>query len=266
MKGKLRIQLLTKEGIPVSDRLIDQTTEFYQGPKEPHDGQMKIEFHLTCQDDTNKAIDYLKKLTGLLPIETKTTATRGPKTKTTIIDDADDKSRENFIIETVNSSKNQDEFINTLRKLDYRFVNSDMLKTMIPEAYKIKEVHLGKYDWLIQRTREAKDPRNDRFDLTIIMGISIMDKRNPKIVVYLFGEFWKSFKLEVPKKNPITQRNTNLIKYPHYMTYDEREKWGIEHRMMKLNPEKKATKFYKRWVKDVTVPDELKLDPPYEKR
>lgn len=260
MKSKVRIQLLSEEGIPLSDRLVDQTIEFYQGPKEKHDGQIRIEFNLANQEEAKKASEYLQKLSGLIPI-TKITTTKGPKAKTTSapIDDSDPQHRENFIEQTIKDSKDQDEFIKLLRKEDFRFMVSDMLKTLIPEAYKIKGIHYEKYDWLVKRIREAKDPRNDKFDLTIIIGISMMDSRNPKMVVYIFGEFWKSFKLDIPKKNPITQKNTNLIKYPHYMTYDERFKWGVEHRMLLNNPEKSPTKFYKRWIKDVIVPDELQL-------
>lgn len=266
MKSKLRIQLLSPEGVPISDRLVDQATEFYQGPKENHDGQIKIEFNFATKDEVSKAIDYLKKLIGQIPLETKTTAPRGAKPKTVVLSDTDDDARENFISNSIQNSKNQDEFIIALRKQDFRFVNSDMLKTMIPDKYTIKKIHLEKYDWLIQRIKEAKDPRNDKYDLTLIIGICIMDKRNPKLVVYIFGELFKTYKLEIPKKNPITQKNTNLIKYPHYMTYDERFKWGVEHRLLFSDSEKKATKFYKRWVKDVTVPDELKLEPSHEKR
>lgn len=261
MKSKVRIQLLTPEGGLISDRLVDQTTEFYTGPKEKHDGPIRIEFNLTCGDEVEKSITYLQKLTGLLPIAAKVTTTSAKAAESDLPDD-----RKAMVAEFVNKAKDQDSFITELRKLDYRFVNSEMLKTMVPPKYKIKERHYEKYDWLIRRMREAKDPRNDRFDLTVIIGIVIMDKRDPRMVVYLFGEFEKSYKLAIPEKNPMTQKQTNLIKYPHYMVYAEREKWGIEHRTMLIQPEKKATKFYKRWVRDVKVPDELKLDPPYEKR
>ena len=58
----------------------------------------------------------------------------------------------------------------------------------------------------------------------------------------------------------MTFKQTNLIKYPHYMVYEDREKWGIEHRMLLQNPERKPSKFYVRWAKDVQVGDELNLN------
>ena len=66
------------------------------------------------------------------------------------------------------------------------------------------------------------------------------------------GKFEGIKKLALPKK-PMTFKQTNLIKYPHYMEYDEREKWGIEHKLLKENPERKPSKFYNRWAKDIEV-------------
>jgi len=139
-------------------------------------------------------------------------------------------------------------------------MESDRLKQLIPEAYSIKDIHLAKYQWMVRVAKRAKDPRNDKFDLPLLIGISIMEKesRTDKMVIYLNGTFSKSEKLEVPK-NAMTFRQTNLIKYPHYMTYEEREKWGIEHRLLLSNPTKSPSKFYLRWSRDVKVGDELKL-------
>lgn len=260
MIKKLRIQLFNLEGIQISDRLVDQKTEFYQGPKEKHLGPMRVEFSLSDRSDIPGAIEYLNKLALDMPIEKKETKGPGrPKSSETFIPD---NSREILIEESFKNSKDQDAFIKLLREQhDFIFMDSDRLKMLIPETYTIKERYLEKYQWLVRCTKRAKDPRNDKFDLALLIGIVILPEsdRTNKMVIYLNGEFYKTLKLEVPK-NAITFKQTNLIKYPHYMTYEEREKWGIEHRLLLQNVDKKPSKFYVRWAKDVQVGDELKLN------
>lgn len=257
---KIRVQLFTKEGTPIVDRLVDQNTEFYQGPKESHDGPIRIEFTLEDRADVDKCIDYLSKLTGKLPIETKVTTGRGrPRTVTT--DFVPDNSREVMLEEALASSKDQDIFIKKMRnEHDFVFLDKDFLTSIIPEAYKIKDRHLDKYQWLVRLTRKAKDPRNDKYDLALLIGITILpdNSRNDKMAIYFNGTLDRIEKLPIPEK-PITFKQTNLIKYPHYMIQEEREKWGFEHRVLLNDPTKKPTKFYLRWAKDVVVGDELKL-------
>lgn len=262
MVKKTRIQLFSPEGVPVNDRLVDQTTEFYNGPKEKHDGPIKIEFTLETSDDVTKCIEYLSKLTGKLPIAAKESKGRGrPSGTSKVLDFVPDNSREVMLQEALSSSKNQDIFIKKLREEhDFVFVDSDRLKGLIPETYSIKERHLEKYQWLIRLSRKAKDPRNDKFDLALIIGIIILpdSNRDEKMVIYEHGAYTRTEKLEVPK-NGMTFKQTNLIKYPHYMIQEEREKWGIEHRLLFNDPKKKPSKFYMRWAKDIQVGDELKL-------
>lgn len=268
MKSKIRVTLLSPEGVIISDRLVDQATEFYQGPKEVHKGPLRLELNLMEEADIEKAQLYLNQLVGKVPkttIAPKTKANTGSKVIMSKEEDSLE-TREAYIEEIYSKSKDQDDFIKKLRGEGFRFLHSEMLEDIKPKGYKIKAIHLKKYQWLVRLTREAKDPKNDRYDLTTIIGISILDKRTPRILLYLFGEYHKTYKLEVPKKDPIGQKNTNLIKYPHYMVHEERFKWGNEHRILLNNPDKKPTKFYVRWIKDVIVPDELKLTKPYDER
>lgn len=258
MVKKLRIQLFNENGLPISDRLVDQKTEFYQGPKEKHEGPIRVEFTLENKMDVNDCIDYLQKMVGVLPIEQKTTQGRGrPSLQKDFVPD---NSRE-ILLQDALKSKDQDAFINLLRnEHDFVFVDSDRLKMLIPDAYSIKKRHLDKYQWLVRLTKQAKDPRNDKFDLALLIGLTILpeSERDEKFVVYMNGEFSSNHKLDLPK-NAMTFKQTNLIKYPHYMIYEEREKWGIEHRLLLQTPEKKPSKFYMRWAKDIQVGDELKL-------
>lgn len=260
MVKKLRIQKLDENGITIEDRLVDQTNEFYIGPKDKHLGPLKIELCLFNPEDVEASIAYLLKLKGDLPIETKTTETRGrKKAESTVYSNV---SREQALKESLEQSKDQDEFITKLRELGFVFVESDRLTTLLPESYEIKARHLENYQWMIKVIKTAKDPRNDKFDPSLIVGIHIMykDKRSDKMVIYMNGELEKTIKKELPsEKKRFDFLNTNLIKYPHYMTYEEREKWGVEHRLLLNNPERQPSKFYQRWEKDVTVGEELQI-------
>lgn len=257
MSNKMRIQLLTPEGIVISDRLVDQNTEFYQGPKEKHESGFRIELVLDNQSDVDKAIEYLQKLSGKLPIEIKGVQGRKPTNNKVQLND---NSREILFRESYDQAKDQDDFIKILRDKDFVFVTSEHLKTIIPESYSISSRKLESYEWLIRCIKLAKDPRADKFDPTILIGIKILSERSDKMVLYMNGEIWKEkLSLKVPE-NAIGFKKTNLIKYPHYMTYEEREKWGIEHRALLNNPEKKKSKFYLRWEKDIKLSDEQKLN------
>ena len=260
MIKKIRIKKLNNEGVVLEDRMVDQNTEFNIGPKEKHDGPLNIELVLEDSSDVDRFTDYLKKLSGSLPIPMKTeVGKRGRKPNAEKV--IDENFRENFILQTLEKSKNQDTFISTLRSNDFVFIESDHLLTIIPEAYKIKSIHLDKYQWMLLQTKLAKNPKADKFDPSVLVGITILPDsgRSEKMVWYKNGEYAGRLESEVPSKNPLSFMETNLIKYPHYLNYEEREKWGIEHRLLLNEPEKKPSKFYLRWVSEIKVPTELQL-------
>jgi len=264
IKPNLRIQLFTEEGGMVSERMVAQLPEFYNGPKDKHKGPMRIEFTFNERSDVESAMDYLKRLALDLPIKT-VKGVQGRKAKELDNDAGSDETKETIITRIFESAEDQDDFIKKLRDIGFYFVVSDYLPHIIPEAYNIKERHLERYQWLIRRTKEAKDPKNDKYDPQILVGLQIMDDRHNKVVIYLYGELHTSWNIPVPSKKAINAKKTNLIKYPHYMTEDERFKWGTEHRLLhttiKSGKERKPSKFYLRWFKDVKVGDELYINP-----
>lgn len=261
MLKKIRIRKLGNEGEVLDDRLVAQDSEFMIGPKETHDGPLCIEVTLSEQADIDKFINYLQKLTGSLPIIKTTPGKRGRKPIEGLGKVIDENFRERVIDEAMKASKNQDDFIKYLRNVGFVFVESDRLKTIIPESYEIKPVHLKTYQWMLLQTKLAKNPKADKFDPSLLVGITILPEgeRKPKMVLYKNGKYSGKDELPVPTNNPLTFMETNLIKYPHYLTYEEREKWGIEHRLLLDNPEKQPSKFYNRWAKEITVPTELQL-------
>lgn len=255
-----RIQLFDDSGI-ISDRLVKQGPEFYLGPKEVHKGPMRIEFTFSDKDDVDGAINYIKCLRGDLPLKNKTTSGVAKKSVSEKNDTDFDDNKEKLVIKTIEDNKdNQDTLIMNLRDMGFVFIESNFLKHIIPEAYSIKELHLNKYEWLVKRIKLAKDPKNDKYDPQILVGISIMNKRSDRVILYSYGEYKSKYISKVPEKKALKLTKTNLIKFPPYMEEDERLKWGFEHRILFNDKNKKPSKFYMRWSKDVIVGDELKIE------
>ena len=68
-KPKLRITLLTEDGVPTSDRLVDAYTELNTGPKLQHHGPVRIEVTLANTNDVNLFKTYMDRLSGTLPLK-----------------------------------------------------------------------------------------------------------------------------------------------------------------------------------------------------
>lgn len=261
VEKNIRIQTFSKEGFLESDRMVKQFPEFYAGPKGVHNGPLRIEFTMVDQDDINGAIEYLKRICGDLPLKVKgdkTTTTR--KASGIDTDDQFQDDKKIIVEELLSRNKNnQDNVIKELREMGFVFVTGDFLKFVIPGTYKIKDIHRDQYQWLVRRIKEAKDPKNDKYDPQILIGLKILNKRSDRVLTYLYGELNSKESIPVPKKNPMKASKTNLLKFPTYMKEDERLKFGQEHRLLFNNPERKPSKFYMRWYKDVKVGDELKI-------
>jgi len=256
LKKNILIQLYDDSGM-ISERMVQQTAEFYAGPKAKHTGPMRISFTMDNKDDIEGAIKYLEQLALDAPL--KAIVKPGRVTQT-VKEPSLDNSLEVLLEDAKKAAKgDQDKFIEYLRRLDFVFLDSDNLLLNIPETYKVKKIYLEKYQWLIRRSKIAKDPRNDKYDPQLFIGISIFGDRDVRMVIYLYNAAKKKLRIPFNKREAMDFTKTNLIKYPHWMNADERLKWGIEHRVLFNNPEKNRSKFYDRWSKDIKVGDELKL-------
>ena len=88
-------------------------------------------------------------------------------------------------------------------------------------------------------------------------GFSILGGPSKKIVPYLYKERKKPLRAQVGK-NVISFSQAEFTKLPKYMREDERIKFSTEQRQLLLNPEKKPSKFFMRWVDDAVFPDSIK--------
>lgn len=260
IQKNVSIQLFDEEGRILSERLVKQDPEFAIGPKEAHGGPLRIQFTMLESTDVEKAITYLQKLVGSLPLSSPNKP-RGRAPGSTTVATKEDINRYQILLDEalLAHPNNQDKFINFLREMGYIFVTGEFLKLVIPETYVIKEKYLKDYQFLIKRIKEAKDPRNDKFDPVLMFGIKIIESRHERILTIMNGEVTKA-KIALPETKAMTVKSTNLLKYPAYMTEEERYKFGIEHRTLFRDEKKKPTKFYMRWFKDVKIGDELKFD------
>lgn len=265
-KPKLRITLLEDNGAVIQDRLVDATTEYYAGPKIQHSGPIRIETTLTNTQDIESFKKYLDQLTGALPIKAPSAGRGRPSMATQANTDS---PREDIIEEVkkmASEGKNQTEVIEYLRKLGFVFILAEDFLYYFPDlldSFNHKDIgdptdnkqYPNSLAWMVRCIRRAKDPRTDKFDPMIFFGFNIQ-KPSRKVVPYLYKERKEPIKVETGKK-VISFNTVEFTKLPVYMQEQERLKFSVEQRQLLLNPDKKPSKFFLRWVKDAKFPDSI---------
>ena len=264
VKPKMRIQLLDEDLRTLNDRLVDQTMEFTQGPKEKHTKPIKLEVILTSQNDITGLKTYLDALAGSLPL--KEVGTRGrPQGQTKELESP----REDIMLQVENMIKaeeTQDKVIKYLRDLGFVFLlTEDVIYYDASMANKFKGKHIGasnrngqypdaKYQWMLRRIKTAKMPISDKYDPLIIFGFDLMKGESSRIVCYLIRDFQWAKKAKVTDKRTQTFANFEMVKYPAFLIEEERLKLSTEIRQLTLDSNKKPTKFFLRFLPDITIP------------
>lgn len=260
-KPKIRIQLLDDESRVLDDRMVDQYTELINGPKKTHDGPIRVDLTLMNQQDIDLFKEYLDKLKGKLPI--KEIQSRGrPSTNQNL---SLESPREDILV-NVEKIEDQDEVIKYLRDLGFVFLLTEDFKTYFPEfEFENRDIgkpnnsgqYLDSYSWMVRCIKRAKDPKSDKYDKMIIFGFSLIKGRSSKIVPYLYGERKKPLRIPVKDNTSISfSKVTELTKFPVYMVEAERLKFSTEMRQLMLSPDKKPSKFFLRWYRDVKFSEE----------
>ena len=256
IKRKMRIQVFDEHGGITEDRLVAQMPEFYKGPEEPYPNGFRVEFHIGDSDDAAKAIDYLRKCSGMVPLNT---SKKGRKSTIEQEEDQAVEMSDNQRIELIRHLLNradQDKLITELRANNFRFISSEFAEELGIVIGESDDTKIGvrkrlydEYSWMVRTVRIAKDPINDKYDPTVVFGIKIWGERSEKVYVYLYKKLHKRAKVDLPVKAEVNPKNTTAVKYPTYMTYEERSKWRKEHRKVQNGAE--PSKFYERWTPDI---------------
>jgi hypothetical protein len=245
MEPKIRVKLLDKNLVPISDRLVDQAVEFNQGPKDKHNGSIMLEVTLTKQEDTDKLKAYLDQLSGTLPL--------GVKTKTTKKELDVNAYKE--ILRDIRKKPSIEKVTDYLDSLDFRFVTYQHLRELNSDGkYPYDVAHLKKSDqYMIRCSRIAVDPKNDKFDFTMIFSLGLF-KRRKNITIYKKGKEYKTLKINWDKPDGFNMKEKKVPqKYPKYMTIEERKKYrGLERKHELDKPlGKYDLQFFERWKPEV---------------
>lgn len=247
-KKKLRIQLFDDEGFQVQDRLVEQDIELYQGPKDVHKGPMRIEVNLWEQKDIDGFIEYLKKMRGELPMH----APGKHKPKKTGSKIALEPQHREQILDYIKGLETQDKVIAYLREEGFEFVTYEYLESLeLADKTGIIDKHKEKYQWMLKLVKKAKNPLNSKYDPTLCFGFKIVGKKLESFVIYLYGEKHSVQKKPWKDTKKLSFKNTEMINFPPYMMQEEKDKFRAELAHYRQYPEKKLSKFFKRWMKDV---------------
>jgi hypothetical protein len=249
IEKKLRIQLFDNDFNMLSDRLISQNIELTNGPKEKHNGPLKVELSLFEQEDVEKALIYLNKLKGNLPLEKKEKKIKSKEINV--------ESREELLKVVVNEANDQEQLIKILRLKGFKFLTYDHIKDM-GLGIDIKPIHED-YQFMLYCLKEAKIASNDKYDPKLVFGIKILGDKVNKIQIYLHGEFKEKITMDWPSKIKVSFQKMDLIKFPPYMKSEERLKFRNELRMLHNNTEKIPSKFFGRWIDDVEFKDKEEI-------
>lgn len=252
---KIRVQLFDEESRLISDKLYKQGSELISGPKFTHNGPMRIEITMDNQEDIERAITYIKKLSGMLPLEAKKEKKKVGK----IESDSDDYIES--MMDMITECKDQDELISNLRNQGFVFVTRDLLHNMErfeKVNWEEEDWRTDKYQYMVRLIKESKNPMLDKFDPTFIVGIKIYKKRSDEVKFYKFGELTNNLDIPVPGKAKESFTTQKLHIFPEFMSEKEKERFRREYRDMERDPDKEPTPFYLRWYKWVQTSQPLK--------
>ena len=166
----------------------------------------------------------------------------------------------------VKDGANQPQVIKYLRDLGFVFILTEDLLYYFPDfPFKSKDIgtptdtgqYPESYSWCIRRIRKGKDPKTDKYDPMIMFGFKIINGPSRKVIPYLYKERKDILKI-IPPKKALSFSEVEFTKYPKYMTAEERLKFSTEIRQLILTKDKKPSKFFLRWYRDVEFPDSIK--------
>lgn len=247
---KMRIKLYDPNWLLLSDRLVTQSIEFKKGPQETHKGPIVTEFTLGSSQEANDAIAYLGRLIGNLPL-TKVEQ-KIPKALKKAMADKD--PLKELMDTVIAKSKTQEALINNLQEYGFKFTDYQFLCDLkhTEEGFaKMIEPKYHERAFLTRLIKEAKNPKNDKYDTRLVFIFELGRDRIESVPYYFFGEK-KLIKLPWKDKKGINFKKPEfLFIFPEFMDEHERMVWRMERKKVDADPNYKPSKIYTKWVKYV---------------
>ena len=264
--SKIRISLYEPNSpIPTSDRLVENNLEFLNGPKEKWDGPIGISIVLENKQEAEGLITYLQQLALDLPISEKAKKTTERKIQSTSL--LEQEPLQELLNHAFLKNKNQEDLIQYLRNLNFVFITQDHLKDINDKQgtpWELKRITKPKvkgfktphenWQFMVRQLKLAKDPKNDKYDTQLALGIKLVGNRFPKVHIYLYGKYSETKELHWANAKEINFKvKQKFYKFNEAMTYEDRAKWRLEDRKMQAEPGLEPSKFYLRWKDYVTI-------------
>jgi len=249
LQKRLSIQLFDEEGRVIMDtKTVGQDQEFSKGPTEQLKEGHSIRMEVTIQNskDLDKLEDYLRQLRGLVPIHLRKKKGELPELEN---------PREELLATALDKSTTQDELIDYLREFGYVFVTTEFIEWKEMDI-ELRDRDKDKYQWFMRRMKKAKDPKSDKYDPSLAFGMQVWGEPTETIVIYLNNIYHKRIKLEPIASQEHVLEKSEMVKFPHYMEEDEKERFRKEHRLLQEDKEREPSKFYIRWEKWIEFPNE----------
>lgn len=220
MKPKIRIKLLDDNLTVISDRLVDQYTEFNTGPKDIHEGKLSIEFTIENAGDIESLKDYLDQLQGKVPIKPQETRGRKPKTSTKKTPQVVE------VYKTIKSTGSIEKIIEYLQTLNFRFISYQYLEDLyteglIPMVPNTKDKH-----FMVRRYHTAVNPLKDKYDFSMMVAINLFNKTNE---VKVYKDFKPKSKLKAQWTSTAhfkrAKEKEKPRSFPQSLSIEDRKTW-----------------------------------------
>lgn len=243
----MRVTLMTSELVPTSDRLIDQYQEFIDGPKEVHKGPVRLEVTLWNEDSFLKLKEYLDKLKGLIPLD---------EVKKKVLN-TNKVNPYKEVFQAIKAKTHIEDIIEYLNEINFRFISGQLIAEMVEDkrlqADILKDIN-PEYQYMVRVLRFAKDPANDKFDFTLMIGIKFVGAVSEKVPVIFNGNLKATLRRPWKNAGAVNMKKKKLpMVFPDFMTIEERKRWRYIRRKVELKRtvSEKENKFYERYRLDI---------------
>lgn len=152
------------------------------------------------------------------------------------------------IIGQVKRSNSQEKMMEYLRTFGFYFIESEVLMQLYPDI-RLKNNH-ERYSFMVRKINRKRD------DVRLIVGVKLWGKKVDRVVIYLEQNGVTCFESRalIPwkERQDINFKKIRIkVKFPDYLTYDQRKKWRHEHEKVKKNPQYLPSKSYLKIKPDV---------------